>query len=1130
MANPYPVPEFEGLAEALARGDQPLAVGGIVPGARSLVLAALAKQYRPAGRMLVVVPHLSESEDLAAGLRLLAPGTRVGVVPAEVAAPYQGNEPPLAARLELVRLLRQISRDRVDVIVTPARALTMPIPDPDSVAHQSVELECGASVDTGEVAGQFAAAGYRRVDVVEEAGDFAIRGWVVDIHTGGDSGTRIELDDDVIVSVRDFDPESQRSLGGTHERTTIPPLAPFPAERGRLDRVASRLSEAFPTLAAQVVDGVDRRLWWGTLHVADPWLTWLQLGDSLVVCDRDEVLGELGRWWRVQEREWRTLSDRTVELPPPEYLLVDQEDIRERILAAHLRVEQLELADGTTRWWRLATHPTERFARAIPDLVPTLRNRRALDHVQLLVVGSVGEEKRFRHLLTEGDVVPVDAPPEVGDVAIVIGDLRHGFVWQGQLAVYGRRDLTAAPLQRRKARGAAFMSDLRDLRPGDLVVHMDHGIGRFTGFRRVSVKARDLEMMVLRYAGDDTLLVPVERADLIQKHSSGAGDGAPKLDRLGGTTWRRRKARVKRAVREMAAELLRLAAVRSAASGHQFSPDSPWQREFEDAFEHELTADQERAIEEIKADMESPRPMDRLLCGDVGYGKTEVAMRAAFKAVLEGKQVAVLAPTTILAEQHRNTFNRRFDGFPVETRMLSRFVPPRDTKETLSGVADGRVDVVVGTHRLLGSDVTFRDLGLVVLDEEQRFGVAQKETLKRMRTEVDVVAMSATPIPRTLNMALGGLRDISLIETPPRDRQAVETSVLGFSEEVVREAILYEVERGGQVYFVHNRVRSIGAFADWLRRVVPEVHLVVAHGQMAERSLERAMAAFLDGDAHVLLATAIIENGLDIPNANTLLVNRADRFGLAQLYQLRGRVGRSDRLAFAYFLVPPAQPLSPAARARLAAIQEFCELGAGFRIAARDLEIRGAGNLLGSEQHGFMEAVGFETYCRLLEESVAELEGRELPTRRDVELRLGLDLQLPERYIPEPSLRLSFYKRLASVDDEAVLTALLDEVVDRYGPAPPQLGELALAQRVRMAAQEARLISVARRSGQWRLRLDPEAPPPTTLGVVLGEWPGARIAPTGEISLPIEGEARLQPLLEFLHTIAASPDHSDDPA
>jgi len=453
--------------------------------------------------------------------------------------------------------------------------------------------------------------------------------------------------------------------------------------------------------------------------------------------------------------------------------------------------------------------------------------------------------------------------------------------------------------------------------------------------------------------------------------------------------------------------------------------------------------------------------------------------------------------------------------------MLSRFTTPREAKETVQRLAEGQVDVVIGTHRLLSADVRFRDHGLVVLDEEQRFGVAQKERLKRLRTEVDVVAMSATPIPRTLNMSLTGLRDISLIETPPRDRQAVETSVLEFSEDVVREAILYEMERAGQVFFVHNRVRSIGTFADWVRRVVPEARVVVAHGQMPERALEKAMRIFLDGEADVLLATAIIENGLDIANANTLLVNRADRFGLAQLYQLRGRVGRSERLAFAYFLVPPGQPLTPAARARLAAVQEFCELGAGFRIAARDLEIRGAGNLLGAEQHGFIEAVGFETYCRLLEEAVAELEGRAAPDRREVELRLGLELQLPESYIPEASLRLSFYKRLASVADEVALRDLLDEVVDRYGPAPPQLANLAVAQRLRMAALAGGVSAVVRRGDEWRLQLDPSALSPS-LADVVGRHVGARVTPAGELRLPIDREEPTAPVLSLLADLAAA--------
>jgi transcription-repair coupling factor (superfamily II helicase) len=653
------------------------------------------------------------------------------------------------------------------------------------------------------------------------------------------------------------------------------------------------------------------------------------------------------------------------------------------------------------------------------------------------------------------------------------------------------------------------------------VVHLDHGIGRFDGFRRVEVEGRELEMLVLSYRDGDTLLVPVERADLIQKYASGEGETGSRLDRLGGSTWQRRKARVKKEVREMAAELLRLAAVRQAVRGFRFSPDSPWQREFEDAFEHELTPDQERSIAEIKADMESERPMDRLLCGDVGYGKTEVAIRAAFKAVLEGKQVAVLAPTTILVGQHLETFERRFAGFPVEVRMLSRFVAAKGAKQVLEELAEGRADIVVGTHRLLAPDVRFRDLGLVILDEEQRFGVAQKERLKRLRTEIDVLAMSATPIPRTLNMAMSGLRDISLIETPPRDRQAVETTVREFSEEVVREAVLNEIERGGQVYFVHNRVRSIAAMAAWLRGVVPEARLVVGHGQMTERQLEKAMRTFLDGEADVLLATAIIENGLDIANANTLLVSRADRFGLAQLYQLRGRVGRSDRLAYATFLVPPGQALSTTARARLAAIQEFCELGAGFRIAARDLEIRGAGNILGAEQHGFIEAVGFETYCQLLEEAVAELEGRPSLGRREVELRLGLDLQLPDAYIDEPALRLSFYKRLSAVVDDEAVAALIAEIVDRYGPAPPQLETLARAQRVRVAAQRLGITAVQRRGGRWRLRLDPAAAPPERLGDVLSGWPGAQLSPTGEITVPAgRAGAELDEVVRLLGELA----------
>ncbi len=1113
-----PLPSLPGLTAALRGGGGPLAVGGIAPGARALVLAALAAEGWPEGCTLVVVPRIEDATGLAAGLELLAPRVGVGVAPAELASAYIGAEPPLASRLALARLLVRMARGEIRFLIAPARSLLSWVPDPASVAERRLIIRVGDELDTADLARRLADLGYRRTDLVEVPGELAVRGAVIDLHAGGELPVRIELDDMLVERIRPFDPASQRGTGEAVETVELLPLTAFPADAATRARLAGLLEAEYPALAGMVREGVERRLWWAALPLAAAARRWFDLVDGTVVCDRDEVLGDVARWLGLQRREWETAGRRHGALPPPAELLVDPGAIHELAARAPLRIERLEIEDGATRWWRLATHPQESFVHRIPDLVPSLRNRRARDLAQVLVVANEREAGRFARLLEEGGITPVPSPPRRGEVSIVSGRLERGFTWDGGLAVYGRRDLTATPRPRRRRAGvAAFASDLRDLKPGDLVIHADHGIGRFTGFRRVEVEGRRLEMLALAYHGGDTLLVPVERADLIQRYAAGDAAAAPRLDRLGGANWRRRKARVKRAVREMAAELLRLAAVRQAARGHAFSPDSPWQREFEDAFAYQLTDDQERAVADVKRDMESDRPMDRLLAGDVGYGKTEVALRAVFKAVLDGKQVAVLAPTTILVEQHATTFRRRLAGFPVEVRILSRFVPPREAREVLEGLARGTVDIVIGTHRLLANDVRFRDLGLVIVDEEQRFGVAQKEKLKRLRTEVDLLAMSATPIPRTLNMALSGLREVSLIETPPRNRQAVETSVLELSEEVVREAILHELERGGQAFFVHNRVRSIGAIACWLERVVPEARIVVAHGQMSERHLEKAMRRFIDGEADVLLSTAIIENGLDIPNANTLLVNRADRFGLAQLYQLRGRVGRSERLAFAYFLVPPGRRLSATARARLAAIQEFCELGAGFRIAARDLEIRGAGNLLGAEQHGFLEAVGLETYCQLLEEAVAELEGRPPERRREVELRLGLDLQLPAEYMADPALRLSFYKRLGSCRSEEELAALLDEVRDRYGPPPAQLEHLALAQRLRMAARRAGVVAVARSGDGWRLELDPAAGPPPRLAGALAAWAGARLGTSGRIDLPGGDPGRL---LAFLVALA----------
>ncbi|HSP20367.1 MAG TPA: transcription-repair coupling factor, partial [Myxococcaceae bacterium] len=602
----------------------------------------------------------------------------------------------------------------------------------------------------------------------------------------------------------------------------------------------------------------------------------------------------------------------------------------------------------------------------------------------------------------------------VGEGARILtrtGVLSRGFeLPQAQLTVLADGDVFPEEVHlhpRGRRRGLrSFLSDFRDLRTGDLVVHEEHGIGRFLGLETLEVGGATRELMVLGYQGGDKLKVPIEAFDRIQKYASAEG-ARPAIDRLGSGSWEKTKTRVKKAMRDMAKELLRLYAERKARPGHAFTGESPWQREFEEAFEYEETPDQAQAIADVAADMAAAAPMDRLVCGDVGYGKTEVAMRAAMRCILDGKQVAVLAPTTILAFQHWKTLRKRFAPFPVTIEMISRFRTPREIKAVLARVAAGAVDVLIGTHRLLSKDVLFRDLGLLVVDEEQRFGVSAKEKLKQLKTSVDCLTLSATPIPRTLQMGLSGIRDMSVIETPPRDRLAIQTSVVKFSTDLIATAIRQELAREGQVFFVHNRVESIYSLASMVQRLVSEARVAVAHGQLPEQELERVMLAFVEGRSDVLVATTIVENGLDIPRANTLVVNRADRYGLAQLYQLRGRVGRADRRAHAYLLAPPDTVLSEIARKRLAAIREFSDLGAGFRIAALDLELRGAGNLLGGQQSGHIQAVGLDLYVKLLEQAISELRGEAPRERPRAALNLRLELRIPPDYVPETQQRLS---------------------------------------------------------------------------------------------------------------------------
>ncbi|HMG73883.1 MAG TPA: transcription-repair coupling factor [Pyrinomonadaceae bacterium] len=789
-----------------------------------------------------------------------------------------------------------------------------------------------------------------------------------------------------------------------------------------------------------------------------------------------------------------------------------------------------------------------RYHGRLPDLAADLIKRHANDQANtLFVMPSSGVAERVAEILREYEVnvrltSPVDktdysAP---SDAIVTAGKLSGGFeLPSARLVVHVEGDLfdeAAEPAlerrttaikreKKRRARAAAFLSDFRDLKVGDYVVHIDHGIARFGGLVTLDVGptepllTRGLltptprgEFMLLYYAEEAKLYVPVERLDLVQRYSSAEGH-QPSLDRLGGIGWQKTKAKAKRAMRDMADELLRLYAERKLVLGHAFPTDAPWQREFEEGFEYTLTPDQETAIEDVKHDMETPTPMDRLLCGDVGYGKTEVAMRAAFKAVMDGKQAAILTPTTVLAYQHFDTFRQRFAPFPVKVELLSRFRSTKEQKDVVKRVEAGEIDVVIGTHRMLSKDVSFRDLGLVVVDEEQRFGVAHKERLKQLKKRVDVLTLSATPIPRTLNMSLSGLRDMSLIETPPSDRLAIQTQVVQSSDAVIKSAIDLELARGGQVFFIHNRVESIETIAALVKRLVPQARMAVGHGQMNEKEMERVMLDFIGYKYDVLVATTIIENGIDIPRANTIIINRADNYGLSQLYQLRGRVGRSSRRAYAYLLIPAEQELSPIARRRLAAIREFSDLGAGFRIAALDLELRGAGNMLGGEQSGHMDALGFDLYTQMLERTVAELQGEQVEDEPTVSLNLGVDVAIPESYIADMGQRLRTYKRVSSARDEEALAAIRAETEDRYGRIPEPVEDLFGYARLRQASETVGVLSIDRTREGIAIKLAEKARvAPEKLMELITAREGATFTPSGVLRLELSEEEKDQAL------------------
>ena len=1097
------------------------------PGGPARGLLALLVAPSP---VLLVVPREKEVDELARDLQTLAPeaglpGT-VLAFPAPGPPPYRGLPRHADASLRRAATLLAMRRSGVTAVVASPAGLLRPSLAPHLLETRVLSLRVGDEMTPEILVEALDEGGYLREDPVTAPGQVARRGGILDVFPSDrDQPVRIEFLGDTVESLRQFDPETQRTTAPLEELTALPLSDVFPT-RSVLARLRPLLEERFPPSRerAAFVESLERGLLPDGLVELLPLVpgatvpAWEYLPPGPVAVLEPELVRQEAEAFLDRAREDRQRRGGELALLPEEGLVP-----RDALLARLGAAPALEVreVDPEERGLPIVARPVARYAGDLRRLSADLR---AGGGTTVLFLGNPGRADRLQDVLREDGLA-------VGDgtrVLVRVGALSGGFELPGAgLTVLGDGDVfpEEVHLHPRGRRGGArsFLSDFRDLKVGDLVVHQDHGVGRFVGLETIEVGGAAHEFMVLAYQGGDKLKVPVEAFDRVQKYASVEG-ARPAIDKLGSGNWDKVKRRVRKAMRDMAAELLRLYAERKALAGHGFSGESPWQREFEEAFEYEETPDQAAAIADVAADMAEPVPMDRLVCGDVGYGKTEVAMRAAMRAVLDGKQVALLAPTTVLAFQHWKTFRKRFAPFPVTVEMVSRFRSPREIKDVLLRLAEGRVDVLIGTHRLLSRDVAFRDLGLLVVDEEQRFGVAAKEKLKHLKTTVDCLVLSATPIPRTLQMGLAGIRDMSVIETPPKDRLAIQTSIVRFSTDVIASAIRQELLRDGQVYAVHNRVDSIYSLASLVQRLVPEARVAVAHGQMPEAELEKVMLAFVEGRADVLVATTIIENGLDIPRANTLIVNRADRYGLAQLYQLRGRVGRSDRRAYAYLLVPPDTVHSEVARKRLAAIREFSDLGAGFRIAALDLELRGAGNLLGGEQSGHIQAVGLDLYVKLLEQSIRELRGEKPRDRPRAALHLGLEMRIPEGFVPEVHQRMSLYKRLSQVQGARELEGLRREIRDRYGPLPSEVEGLLRYADLRRRAEALGVAQVDRAGGSLHLRLAPETPLPSeALAALVRTHPTIGATPQGlRAALPDAGDplGGLAALLERLEGAA----------
>lgn len=1068
---------------------------GLMGSQKSLYIAALAKEplEEKAFPALVLTHSRYEAEKWYRDLSTLLSPEEVVHFPTLDTFPHEEVVDDLSVSRERLRALASLSFREPRIVIASIQGVAERLIPPERFREMTMQISAGERLDLDALSESLSERGYERIERVETPGQFSVRGGIVDVYPiTSDEPIRIDLFDDEVESIRHFDPSSQRSSEEL-AAVVIPPAREFLFGQDGVERVVAAIQEtagrqerrlrrlerdetadALLSRVAEHAEKLHQGVYFEGIEQYKPFFypqlaTLIEYVTSgIVVLDEPTRLRErCTAFLKEMAESHSALLEKGRILPSQEKIYADWADLSSltpkdgRMYFASLdkRVPGMRPQSVV----QVRARPPELFHGKFDRLVESTREWRSGRYRICLVLSTQERSERVVEALREEGLEAVFTPHvngelKGGNVVVTTGSLQAGgeFPDAGLVVLTDFEVFGVSKRRRRRdkpSESGVRIADFGDLNEGDHVVHTNHGIGRYVGMETLEIGGVHKDYLVVKYAGDDKLYVPTEQVDLLQRYI-GVESQPPKLNKLGGNEWARVKKRVKESVQEMAEGLLRLYAERETVKGYSFSPDTVWQTQFEDSFPYEETPDQARAIRDVKSDMERSRPMDRLLCGDVGYGKTEVAVRAAFKAVMDGKQVALLVPTTILAQQHGRTFEERFEGYPVKVRVLSRFQSSAEQKEIMRGVKQGIIDIVIGTHRLLSKDVTFKDLGMVIVDEEQRFGVVQKERLKEMCKEVDVLTLSATPIPRTLHMSMVGVRDMSLIETPPEDRFPIRTYVVEYDDETIREAILRELSRQGQVYFVYNQVKSIDQMRSRLMELVPEARIAVAHGQMDEDLLEEIMLDFLHGEYDVLLCSTIIETGMDISNVNTLIVNDADRLGLAQLYQLRGRVGRSNRVAYAYFTYRRDKILAEDAEKRLHAIKEFTELGSGFKIAMRDLEIRGAGNILGAEQHGFIASVGFELYCRLLDESIKELRGDVIPEPPEPVIDLNVDAYISDQYITDSQQKVEIYKKVISVTRIEDADDLAEEIKDRFGPLPQSVQSLLAVARIKAIGKE----------------------------------------------------------------------------